>query len=158
MSSSNDFSLDKTIPVFDGANFLEWQAQMKGYLQLKGWWSIVNGTITQPAVGTAGATQADVDQWDNVDEMALGTITLKLAHTLRTGMVGTTSAATWTALNNQFARTGVSAVYQDFKAAMKVKIGLNNPVKDITPLTTHLEHLSGHPRLCARDDAPQCDP
>ena len=54
-------------------------------------------------------------------------------------MVGATSAATWTALNNQFTRTGVSAVYQDFKAATKVKIGLNNPAKDITRLSTHLE-------------------
>ena len=141
MSSSADFSLDKTIPVFDGANFLEWQAQMKGFLQLKGWWRIVNGTMTRPIAGNAGAMQADINNWDLADEMALGAITLKLAHTLRTGMVAATSAATWTALNATFAHTGVSAVYQDFKAAMRVKISMNNPAKDITRLTTHLERL-----------------
>ena len=90
--SSNSFSLDKTVPVFDGSNFLEWSAQMKGYLQLKGWWRIVDGTITRP--GTQGA-----------DQMALGCITLKLAHNMRTGMVGATLALTWTALQTTFARS-----------------------------------------------------
>ena len=141
MSSSADFSLNKTIPVFDGANFLEWQPQMKGFLQLKGWWHIVNSTITQPVVGAAGATQADVNGWLMADKMALGAITLKLVHTLRTGMVAATSAATWTALTTAFTHTGVSAVYQDFKAAMRVRIGTSNPAKDITRLTTHLERL-----------------
>ena len=141
MSSSADFSLDKVIPVFDGSNFLEWKAQMQGFLQLKGWWQIVNGTITLPVAGNAGAMQADVNNWLLADEMALGAITLKLAHTLRTGMVAATLALTWTALNTVFACTGVSAVYQDFKAAMRVKIGTNNPAKDITRLTTHLECL-----------------
>jgi hypothetical protein len=111
MSSNQDFPLDKTIPVFDGANFLEWQAQTKGFLQLKGWWHIITGIITRPAV--AGADQT---AWDNADEMALGAITLKLVHTLHTGMVVATAAATWTALNINFARTEVSAVYQNFKA------------------------------------------
>ena len=94
MSSNQDFSLDKTIPVFDGANSLELQAQLKGFLQLKRWLRIVAGIITRP-------TAADVDQlaWDNADEMVLGAITLKLVHTLHTGMVAATAAATWTALN-----------------------------------------------------------
>ena len=120
--SSDSFSLDKTVPVFDGSNFLEWSAQMQGYLQLKGWWRIVNGTITRPA-----AQGADQTAWDNADEMALGCITLKLAHNMRTGMVGATSALTWTALQTTFARTGVSAVYQDFKAAIRMKVGASNP-------------------------------
>ena len=44
-------------------------------------------------------------------------------------------------LNNTFAQTGVAAVYQDFKAAMRIKIGTSNPAKDITKLYTHLERL-----------------
>ena len=134
--SSDSFSLNKTVPVFDGSNFLEWSAQMKGYLQLKGWWRIVNGTIACP--GTQGMDQM---AWDNSDEMALGCITLKLAHNMCTGMVGATSALTWTALQMTFACTGVSAVYQDFKAAIRTKVGISNPEKDIMKLFTHLEHL-----------------
>ena len=53
--SSDSFSLDKTVPVFDGSNFLEWSAQMQGYLQLKGWWRIIDGTIT--CLGTQGVDQ-----------------------------------------------------------------------------------------------------
>ena len=137
--SSDSFSLDKTVPVFDGSNFLEWSAQMKGYLQLKGWGRIVDGTITRPA-----AQGADQTAWDNADEMALGCITLKLAHNMRTGMVGATSALTWTALQTTFARSSVSAVYQDFKAAIRMKVGTSNPAKDITKLFTHLERLKAN--------------
>ena len=108
---------------------------MKGY-QLKGWWRIVNGTITHP--GTQGMDQT---AWDNADEMALGCITLKLAHNMRTGMVGAMLALIWTALQTTFARLSVSAVYQDFKAAIRMKVGASNPAKDITKLFTHLERL-----------------
>ena len=114
---------------------------MNGYLQLKGWWRIVNRTITRPVAGTAGAVATDEAAWDNADEMALGAITLKLAYTIRTGMVAATLVLTWTALQTAFAWTGVSAVYQDFKAAMRVRVGSGNPAKDITRLSSHLEHL-----------------
>ena len=145
--SSDSFSLDKTVPVFDGSNFLEWSAQMKGYLQLKGWWRIVDGTITCP--GTQGVDQM---AWDNSDEMALGCITLKLVHNMCTGMVGAMSALTWTALQTTFGRTGVAAVYQDFKAAIRTKVGTSNPVKDITNISkTHFyfRHLSHTFAICS---------
>ena len=135
MSSS---TLEKFVPTFDGSNFLEWKAQMMAYLQERGYWWIVNGTITQPA---PPATAAEIEAWDVKDEMVNGSITLRLAHNLRTGIVGATSHATWTNLNNTFAQTGVAAVYQDFKAAMRIKIGTSNPAKDITKLYTHLERL-----------------
>ena len=70
--SSDSFSLDKTVPVFNGSNFLEWSAQMQGYLQLKGWWRII-----RPA-----AQGVDQTAWDNANEIALGCITLKLVHNI----------------------------------------------------------------------------
>jgi len=136
MSSTNEFSIDKVVPVFDGSNFLEWDAQMKGYLQMKGWWRIVEGTTTRPAAAGAGQ-----DAWDLADMQANGCLTLKLAHSMRTGTAGATSHITWTALQTAFARTGVSAVYQDFKAAMRCKVSTHNPARDITKLFTHLERL-----------------
>src|SRR6266446_1398515 len=123
-------TLEKHVPTFDGSNFLEWKAQMQAYLMEKGLWRIVNGTITLPVAGTAGATQADVEAWYKQDDMANGSMTLRLAFNLRTGVVGASSAATWTALNTQFAQTGVAAVYQDFKAAMRCRLGTSNPAKD----------------------------
>ena len=63
---------------------------------------------------------------------------------MRTGMVGATSALTWTALQTTFARSSVSAVYQDFKAAIRMKVGASNPAKDITKMFTHLECLKAN--------------
>ena len=84
MSSSQEFNIN-AIPIFDGSNFFEWEAQMTGYFQVKNLWRIVNGTRTLPVVGTANATQADVDLWENADEMARGILTLKIAFNLRAG-------------------------------------------------------------------------
>jgi hypothetical protein len=101
-----------------------------------GCWRIVNRTTTHPlAAGTAH------DDWDNKDKIAHGSLILRLAHNLRTGVVGATAATTWTNVNTTWACTGVSAVYQDFKAAMRVRVSRGNPAKDITKLFTHLERL-----------------
>ena len=90
MSSS---TLEKFIPTFDGSNFLEWKAQMTAYLQERGYWQIVNGTITQPVAPPA--TAAEIEAWDVKDEMANRSITLRLAHSLCTGIVGATLHATF---------------------------------------------------------------
>ena len=68
-------TLTKFVPVFDGANFLEWEAQMKAYLMEKGYWRVVDGTLTRPAA--AGDPQT---AWDLKDEMANGSLILRLAH------------------------------------------------------------------------------
>ena len=67
---------------------------MTAMLKLQGWWRIINGMITLPVVSAAGATQADVDNWVNADEMANGLITLKLAHNLHASQVGITANTT----------------------------------------------------------------
>jgi hypothetical protein len=137
--SSENTQLDRSVPLFDGSNFLEWSAQMTAYLMKVGCWCIVNRTITRPlAPGTAQ------DDWDNRDEIANGSIILRMAHNLRTGVVGNTAATTWTNVNMTWACTGVSAVYQDFKAAMRVRVSRHNPAKDITKLFTHLERLQAN--------------
>ena len=59
-------------------------------------------------------------------------------------IVGVTAAATWTNLQMQFASEGISSIYQDFKAAMAVKIGMSNPAKDMTNIYTYLKHLQAN--------------
>src|ERR1700678_4411415 len=133
---SSESQLERSVPLFDGSNFLEWSAQMTAYLMKVGCWRIVNGTTTRPLA--AGIAQ---DDWDNKDEIAHGSLILRLAHNLRTGVVGTTAATTWTNVNMTWARTGVSSVYQDFKAAMRVRVSRGNPANYIMKLFTHLERL-----------------
>ena len=45
---------------------------------------------------------------------------------------------------DDIAHTGVSAVYQDFKAPIRMKVGTSNPAKDIMKLFTHLERLKAN--------------
>jgi len=55
--------LEKLVPLFDSANYREWEAQMKAYHQSQGNWCIANGTSMGPADNTAGKQ----DQWDLKD-------------------------------------------------------------------------------------------
>ena len=56
----------------------------------------------------------------------------------------TTSALVWTAITITWSRTGISAIYQDYKAAIRIRVGMSNPAKDITRLQTHFERLSAN--------------
>ena len=56
-------------------------------------------------------------------------------------LVGATAAMTWTNLQMQFVSGGISSIYQDFKAAMAMKIGTSNSAKNMMNLYTYLKHL-----------------
>ena len=56
----------------------------------------------------------------------------------------TTSALVWTAITTTWSRTGISAIYQDYKATIRIRVGMSNPAKDITRLQTHFERLSAN--------------
>ena len=88
---SSESSLEKSVLLFNGSNFLKWSMQMKAYLQKIGCFHIVDRTITCPV--QAGAAQT---AWDDKDEMALGTLTLRLAHNLCTSLLAADAATTWT--------------------------------------------------------------
>ena len=64
-----------------------------------------------------------------------------IGRNVHTGIVGATAAQTWTNLQTQFVSGGIFSIYQDFKSAMAMKIGMSNPAKDMTSLYTYLEHL-----------------
>ena len=56
----------------------------------------------------------------------------------------TTSALVWTAITMTWSHTGISAIYQEYKAAIRIRVGMSNPAKDITCLQTHFECLSAN--------------
>ena len=87
------------------------------------------------------SNQGELDAWDLKDEICNGQITLCLAQNVHTGIISATAAQTWTNLQMQFASGDISLIYQDFKAAMAMKIGTSNPAKDMTFLYTYLECL-----------------
>ena len=54
----------------------------------------------------------------------------------------TTSTLVWMAITTTWSRTGISAIYQDYKAAIWIRVGMSNLAKDVTCLQTHFERLS----------------
>ena len=138
-----------TVPIFDGSNYNIWVEQMGLWLQSQNLWRIVNGTIPWPTVGAGppAITQADVNAWDDKDEAAFGAISLRIAHHMWAAVLtaaNSTSALVWTAITTTWSRTGISAVHQDYKAAIQIRIGTSNPAKDIMRLQTHFEHLAAN--------------
>ena len=82
-----------------------------------------------------------------MDEVAFGAISLRIAHHMQTAVLtaaNTTSTLVWTAITTMWSRTGISAIYQDYKAAIQIRVGMSNPAKDITCLQTHFECLSAN--------------
>ena len=93
---------------------------------------------------TPPVTAQDVSVWDDKDEAAFGAISLRIAHHMHAAVLtaaNTTSALVWTAITTTWSRTGIFAIYQDYKAAIRIRVDMSNPVKDITRLQTHFEHL-----------------
>ena len=123
MSSAAANDVKTAVPIFDGSNYNVWVDQMKFWLQNQNLWRIVNGAIPQPTVGPGPppVTAQDVALWDDKDEAAFGAISLRIAHHMRATVrtaANTTSALVWTAITTTWSRTGISAIYQDYKAAI----------------------------------------
>ena len=80
-----------------------------------------------------------MNAWDDKDEAAFGAISLRISHHMCATVLTVTnvmSAMVWMAITTTLSRTGISAIYQDYKAAIWVRIGMSNPAKDITCLQT----------------------
>ena len=117
---------------------------MMAFLQSQGLWHIANGTWVCATLNATAANQGKLDAWDLKDEICNGQITLQLVKNVCNGIVGMIAVTTQTNLQTQFVSEGLSSIYQDFKAAMAVKIAMSNPVKDMTNLYTYLECLQAN--------------
>ena len=143
MSSATTNDIKVAVPIFDGSNYNIWVDQMKFWLQSQNLWRIVNRMIPRPTVGPGPppVTAQDVAVWDDKDEATFGTISLRIAHHMQAAILtaaNITSALVWTAITTTWSQTGISAIYQDYKAAIRIRVGMSNPAKDITSLQTHL--------------------
>ena len=149
MSSQQVSDVKLVVPIFDGSNYNVWVDQMKFWLQSQNLWRIVNGTIPRPTVGAGppAVTHVDVAAWDDKDEAAFGAISLQIAHHMRAAVLtaaNNTSALVWNAIMTTWSRTGISTVFQDYKAAIRIRISTVNPARDITKLQMHFERLSAN--------------
>src|SRR5260221_2731079 len=65
--------------------------------------------------------------WDNKDDQALGIITLKISHSLRTHITDEASVV-WQSLSNAFATPGPAAIFNDFAKVINLRIQSTLPL------------------------------
>ena len=102
MSSKDVASL---VPIFVGQDFRSWKEKMTDYLGSQKLLGYALGQRQRPiAANPAAPTQAETDameEWDINDLQVKSLIALRLSSNLRTH-IGTTSAQTWTSLDQTF--------------------------------------------------------
>ena len=133
MSSSKEVS--SLVPIFDGQDFRSWQQKMRDYLGSQKLWGYAAGTRVRPSPATTGAPTAAeltaMGDWDESDLQVNSLITLRLSPNLRTHL-GTTSALTWTSLNNTFGQPHFTTIFGEFTEALRVRLSpTHNPQVEI---------------------------
>ena len=149
MSSKDD--IITSVPMLDGSNWIIWETQMKAYLRSKGFWQMVAGNDSRPANLADGATQAQTEartklqlEWDNCNDQALGSITLHVAHSLRTHLENS-SEGSWNNLSSAFSKQGPGAIYNDFQKVVNLRIAANrHPSADIDTMWDLFERLKAN--------------
>ncbi|KAJ3884246.1 hypothetical protein GG344DRAFT_84326 [Lentinula edodes] len=130
-----------------GDNYDTWISEMEAFLQATGLWSAI--TTDQPSEPSplVAANAASVEAWKNyevafkdwkeTDTKAVGNIRLRLSpsiHTL-TKDEGDTAKNLWEFLQKTYKVKGLGAVFNDFAAAMAVKIPYKgNPLTAMTEI------------------------
>jgi len=116
MSSKTGF---KSVPAFDGSNWLSWSARMSQFLMAQKLWVYVSGLIPKPALeSSAPATAESVtarNDWISDDSAAIGYIKMKCTESVVAGIPAshTTSKEVWDSLKEKFDKTSAAVILQE---------------------------------------------
>jgi hypothetical protein len=133
------------IPMFIGQDFHTWLERMTDYLGAQRLLGYALGQRLRPVpANVAAPTQAELTamaDWDEVDLQVRSMISMRLSSNLRT-LIGTTSAATWTNLNQCYGVPHFTGIYKDYELAHSIKLVTGeNPEVRIQKIWTILERL-----------------
>jgi hypothetical protein len=142
MSSKDIFS---HIPMFIGQDFRFWKESMMDYLSAQRLLGYALGQHQRPvAADVAQPTQAELvaqADWNKVDLQVKSMISMRLSTNLRT-LIGTSSAATWTNLEQRYSVPHFTGIYKDYELAHSIKLMTGeNPEIRIQKIWTILECL-----------------
>jgi hypothetical protein len=142
MSSKN---IASHIPMFIGQDFRFWKESMTDYLGVQRLLGYALGQHQRPvAANAAQPTQAEltaIADWDEIDLQVKSMISMRLSSNLRT-LIGTTSAATWTNLEQRYGIPHFTGIYKDYELAHSIKLTTGeNPEIRIQKIWTILERL-----------------
>jgi hypothetical protein len=133
------------VPVFISQDFRFWKEKMMDYLGAQRLLGYVLGQHLRPvAANVAQPTQAELTaqaDWDEIDLQVKSMISMRLSSNLRT-LIGTTSMATWTALEQRYGVPHFTGIYKDYELAHSIKLttGENSEIQ-IQKIWTILECL-----------------
>ena len=97
--------------------------------------------IPFPTDTELSARLKEQQEWDNRDDQALGIITLKISHSLRTH-IGDDSHIAWQNLVTAFATPGPAAIFNDFAKVVNLRIQPNrHPAADMNNMWDLFERL-----------------
>ena len=125
------------IPVLDGSNYGAWSKVMCAFLRAQGLWQYINSQIERPDVldpkksteDELKANKVALNEWDRMDNMAIGHMTLCLSASIQEEVSSLNTAfSIWDCLENHYAKATPTTIYKDFKEALSVHLHANqNP-------------------------------
>jgi hypothetical protein len=133
------------VPLFVGQDFRTWVEKMTDYLGAQRLLGYALGQRQRPVAAiVAQPTQAELTaqaDWDKIDLQVCSMISMRLSSNLRT-LIGTMSAATWTALDQCYGVPHFTGIYKDYELVyiMRLTTG-ENPEIQIQKIWTILERL-----------------
>jgi hypothetical protein len=133
------------VPMFVGQDFRFWKESMTDYLGAQRLLGYALGQRQRPVTAIAvQPTQAKLTaqaDWDEVDLQVKSMISMRLSSNLRT-LIRTTSAATWTNLDQRYGVPYFTGIYKDYELAHSIRLVTGkNPEIRIQKIWTILECL-----------------
>jgi hypothetical protein len=133
------------VPMFISQDFRFWKEKMMDYLGSQRLLGYALGQRQRPvAANVVQPTQAELmaqADWDEVDLQVKSMISMRLSSNLRT-LIGTTSMATWTNLDQRYGVPHFTGIYKDYELAHSIRLVTGeNPEIWIQKIWTILECL-----------------
>jgi gag-polypeptide of LTR copia-type len=136
------------VPMFVSQDFHTWLEKMTDYLgsqRLLGY--ALNQHQRPVTANVAQPTQAELvamADWDEIDLQVKSMISMRLSTNLRT-LIGTTSAATWTNLDQCYGIPHFTGIYKDYELVHSIRLTTGkNPEIRIQKIWTILERLQAN--------------
>ena len=155
-----------SVPLLNGANYPSWSSSMTALLRASRCWSVTSGRIPRPkptfrkastsevAAGTYKANedvetttaerQKEIEDWDSLDDQAMGLIALRLPDDIRATVLKTESGETWDEIKKIYGKPGSAGTFGIFKEAINFQIdGRNDPTLALASLNSTFSRLDG---------------
>ena len=142
MSTSD---MKKAQPTLIGSeNYMAWAASMQSLLKVLKVWRYTSALIATPVPAQGGPTQADLDTWQERQDLATGMMTFYVSGMIQQNIINIGNANTmWVCLQETYGTPGTAGIYVEFKRAINLRICKNkDPMPRVNELRTIFSYLA----------------